>query len=109
MRLSPIPRSVLTEDVMVRVPAEGTYGGEHEGPEWLHGVRIEPAEAMTGSGYVLSDGCRAVMYVDARNSSGLVDVPVGSLVEWRGESMQAVRSSRLEAFGEVHHWEVELA
>lgn len=109
MKLTPIPLSILSESVSVRVPVEDDYGAAwaSEG-QALSRVRIERAESLLSKGYVLSDGCKAVMYVDAVNSKGLREVPVGSLVSVGDEWLAASAVTPYEVGGTVHHWEVTL-
>lgn len=109
MRLTPIPRLVLSESVKVRVPVPDDYGlAWSEEAQELNHVRIETSQALVNKGFVLTDGCTAVMYVDAINSQGLKEIPVGSLV-LVGEDWRSVISvTPCEVGSRVHHWEVEL-
>lgn len=109
MKLTPIPRCVLSESVYVRVPVDDDYGmawSDERKP--LYNVRIESAQSMTNKGFVLSDGCKAVMFVDAVNSIGFRDIPQGSLIGRNGEELNAYSVTPCEACGVIHHWEVEL-
>ena len=109
MKLTPIPQSILSESVSVRVPVEDDYGTAWDTEEQaLSHVRIEKAESLLSKGYVLSDGCKAVMYIDAVNSKGLREVPVGSLVSFGDEWLAASAVTPYEVGGTVHHWEVTL-
>ena len=48
------------------------------------------------------------MYVDAINSKGLKEVPVGSLVSVGEDWRSVISVTPCEVGGRVHHWEVEL-
>ncbi len=109
MKLTPIPKLLLSESVSVRVPVADDYGTAwSDDVQELRHVRIEQAESLLSKGYVLSDGCKAVMYVDAVNSSGLLEIPVGSLVQVSGDWLAASAVTPYEVGGTIHHWEVTL-
>ena len=109
MRLTPIPRCVLSEDVRVKVPVDGDYGGEYAEPEDLLCVRVETAQSLAMTGYALVDGCKCVVYIDAANSMGRREFPVGSLVEVDGQWLNAVDVAEYGVAGLTHLWLVQLA
>lgn len=112
MLLSPIPHYLLGSDCTVRVPADGEYGGEFAEPAGVAGVRLVPRAEMERSGYVFTDGeSKGLLFVDAEASEGAFRFPVGSLVSVDGgPEMAVVKNSPIPGYwGEVHHWEVELA
>ena len=109
--MTPIPLSLLPDDMDVRVPVDGGYGGEVEAEEaTVEHVRFSDSASMARNGYVFSDGSKGLVYVDAVNSVGAFDVPVGSLVKIGGNEMTVVKSVPCPGFfGVVHHWELEVA
>lgn len=109
MRLTPIPRCILGENVRVKLPVAGDYGGEYGEPQELSCVRVETAQALAATGYALVDGCKCVVYIDASNSSGCKEFPVGSLVEVNDQWLNAVDVAEFGVADITHHWEVQLA
>lgn len=110
MKLTPIPKKLLSEMVAIKVPVEDDYGTAwSEEAQELRNVRVERSQALLSKGYVLSDGCKAVMYVDAVNSVGLTEIPIGSLVLVDGDWLNAKSVIAQGVGGVTHHWEVELA
>lgn len=109
--LSPIPLSLLGSSCTVRVPADGKYGGEHADPVEVSHVRFVPRSEMERSGYVFADGAtKGLLFIDAQNSEGAFEVPVGSLISIDGApEASAANVVALPGFwGEVHHWEIEV-
>ena len=108
--LTPIPKSVMPSSVAVRVPVEGDYGGEYGEPQTITGVRFESAASLVRSDHVLSDGAKGLLFIDAVNSLGAFEVPVGSLLSIDGQEYAAAgKVDRYECFnGTVHHWEIEV-
>ena len=110
MKLTPIPKKLLSETVAIKVPVEDDYGiAWSDEAQELRCVRIERSEALLSKGYILSDGCKAVMYVDAVNSTGLREFPTGSLVQVGDDWLNARSVTAQGVGGVIHHWEVELA
>lgn len=110
--MRPIPPSLLPDSMDVRVPLDSDLGGEFsEETARIEGVRFEDSAAMARRPYVLTDGSRGLVYVDAANSAGAFEVPVGSLVSVSGGGwMTAVKVVACRGFfGAVHHWEIEVA
>lgn len=108
--LRPIPRSVLSSSVVVREPIEGDYGGAYGEPKTISNVRFIPSSRIVRGDIVLSDGVKGVLFIDAVNSAGAFDIPVGSLLSIDGaEDASAGKVDRFEGFaGVVHHWEIEV-
>ena len=111
--MSPIPLSLLPDDMSVRVPVESEYGGEiveEDDAVLIEHVRFSDSVSMARNGYVFSDGSKGLVYVDAVNSAGAFDVPVGSLVRIGESELTVVKSVPCPGFfGVVHHWELEVA
>ena len=106
MGLSPIPRSMLRDCCVVRVPdgKGGFKGGRPVGC-----VRVQTVDVVSENGHRSTTG-GGVMYVDAQNSVGAFEIPVGSRVEVRGMDYLVRQVERLEdADGTVHHWELTLS
>ena len=108
--LAPIPVSVMPSVLSVRVPVDGVYGGEYAEAQTIENVRFEKAEALVRGGYVLTDGAKGLLFVDAVNSKGAFEIPTGSLLSIDGaEEATAGNVATFEGFnGEVHHWEIEV-
>ena len=109
MMLRPIPLALMPDSMEVAEPIDGDYGGEYsDEPYTVANVRFDAAAPLLRLGYVLEDGSKGIVYVDA-SVPGAKEVPVGSLVTIRGEQYAVVNSSRYEDFGgHVHHWELEV-
>lgn len=109
MRERAIDRSLLPADMSVRVPEDGEYGGCYSEPVQIGHVRFEAASAIRPDQYTFSAGSKGLVFVDAVNSDGAFEIPVGSLVAIGGEEMAVVAVNRYETFfGRVHHWEIEV-
>ena len=118
VRLAPIPPELLPSVMEVSVPVEDDeHGGSRSDPVTVRGVRLvrasEVRAATSGGaqgGYLVADDVTGTVYVDAANSAGAFEVPVGSLVSVDGgEAMEAVRVQRLDhPDGTCHHWEVSV-
>ncbi|MEG2532907.1 MAG: putative minor capsid protein [Gordonibacter sp.] len=108
--LPPIPLSLLPDDMSVRVPVDSDYGGEHSADSVLvRHVRFVDSSAMARKGYVLSDGSKGLVYVDAANSDGAFVIPVGSLVKIGDDDLSIVKVVPCKGFfGVIHHWEIEV-
>ena len=106
MGLSPIPRSMLRDCVVVRVPdgEDGFKGGRPLGC-----VRVQPVDVVSEDGHRSSTG-GGLMYVDRVNSVGAFEIPVGSRVECRGMDYLVRECRRFEdSDGTCHHWELTLS
>lgn len=107
--LRAIPKSLLPDTAEVQEPAGGDYGGEYSEPYYLVHVRFDANIPLLRTSYVLEDGSEGIIFVDAVNTEGAKEVPVGSLVTIRGEEHSVVKVHRFESFnGAVHHWELEV-
>lgn len=113
--MSPIPLSLLPDSMEVQAPADSGYGGEYAAPVTVEHVRFENSMEMVRRGYVLNDGSRGLVYIDAANSAGATDgegcftVPVGSLVRIGNKDLSVVKVVPCPGFfGVVHHWEIEV-
>ena len=50
-----------------------------------------------------------VRYIDATNSIGVFDIPVGSLVSVDGKPERAVvKTTAQMGYGTIHHWKLEV-
>lgn len=65
---------------------------------------------MRATDYQLQDGTSGLLFVDAVNTAGAVELPAGSLVSVDGGPECCVSSCTrcVDERGRVHHWEVEL-
>lgn len=108
--IPPIPKSLLPSTMSVRIPKDSTYGGEYENPQVITHVRYDLEATISPRDYVLSDGSKGIIFVDAVNSDGAFEVPQGSLVIIDEEELSAVKVTPYESFnGRVHHWIIEVA
>lgn len=111
--LRPIPKSVLHDVALVRVPipdAEAYDGrGGFADPVEIKNVRFQSRDELRASQYVFTDGSVGLLFVDCVNSAGAFEIPPGALVDIRGQERVVVKTTPLyELLGRVHHWEVEL-
>lgn len=108
--LTPIPLSVMPSTVLVKTPKESDFGGDFNEPVEIKHVRFDDAAALVRNAYVLSDGAKGLLFIDAVNSRGAFDIPVGSLVSIDGdEYCMAGKVSPYKGFdGVIHHWEIEV-
>lgn len=105
-----IQRSLLPDTATVRVPADGDWGGEHaEEAVEIRNVRFIERSAVRRTANVFEDGSQGLLIVDAVNSAGAFEIPVGSLVQLGDRVLSAVKCTPYRLYrGRVHHWEVEL-
>lgn len=105
-----IPRAALPDTMSVKVPKDGTYGGEYEEPVTVSHVRFDKAVSLLNRSYVLTDGASGIVYVDAVNSDGAFEIPEASLVSLNGdeEEMTVMKSNEYRTYDSVHHWELEV-
>lgn len=107
--MTPIPRALLPHDVEVSAPdPDAAYEGAYLEPRTVRRVRFERAEALNPSAYKLADGAKGRIWMDARNSEGAFEVPVGSKVEVGGRTAKALSCTPCFAGAKVHHWEVDV-
>lgn len=105
--LRPIPRRLLPDDAEVQLER---FDGEYGEPIRLSGVRFERAQSSCDDAHRSADAGAGTLFVDAVNTSGAFEVPVGSRVDVRGRSYYVSRCECLEGFwGRAHHWELELS
>lgn len=108
----PIPRFLLCDSIDVFVPIDGDFGGMYsENPAHIGSVRFDSSVDLIRGEYVLTDGDKGIVYIDAKNSKGAFEIPVGSLIAINGshEKVSAVEVVPCkEAFGRIHHWEVKV-
>ncbi len=108
--IPPIPKSLLPSTMKVRIPKDSAYGGEYEEPQVVSQVRYDLEATVSPRDYVLTDGSKGIIFVDAVNSDGVFEVPQGSLIIIDGEELAAVKVTPYESFnGRVHHWIIEVA
>jgi len=107
--LVPIPLYLLTDTMTVETPdTTSAYGGKFNKAVTVGNVRLERAEVLNPSTFRLADGAKGRVWVDAVNSPGAFDVPVGSRVTIGGEVFTVAACVALRPLGEVHHWELDL-
>ena len=101
-----IPARLLPDDMSVRVP-DGR-GGLAE-PVAVRRVRFVRAQSASDDAHRYADAGTGRVYIDAVNSVGGFDIPVGSRVGIRGVDYFVWRCRACEGFGgAVHHWEVDV-
>jgi hypothetical protein len=104
--LKPIPRRLLPDTAIVRVP-DG--GGGYEGGRTIVGVRFERAQSIVDDPHRSADAGAGKVYIDAVNSAGAFEVPAGSRIEIKGASLLVASVKRCEASaGRIHHWELSV-
>lgn len=102
--LRPIPRRLLADSMVVRVP-DGD-GGFDEGVA-VGRVRFQRVQRASDDMHRAADAGGGVVFVDAVNSVGAFEVPVGSRVDIDGVSLFVAECRRcVTAGGRVHHWEL---
>lgn len=100
-----IPRSLLTKTMTVRTPnADGTYSE----PVAVIGVLFQRKDEVTDDAH-RSSVSGGVVYIDAINSKGAFEVPVGSRVVIGGRSY-LVRKCEPggDLLGRVECWRLEV-
>lgn len=108
--IPPIPKSLLPSTISVQVPKDGTFGGEYESPQVISHVRYDLEATVLARDYVLSEGSKGIIFVDAVNSAGAFEVPQGSLITIDDDELAAVKVTPYETFnGRIHHWIIEVA
>ena len=107
--LAPIPLRLLPETMTVQVPdTTADYGGKFQAPVTICNVRLERAETLNPNQYRLADGAKGRVWIDAANSAGAFEVPVGSKVTICGEVFAVAACAALKPFGAVPHWELDV-
>jgi len=102
----PIPRRLLPDDMIVW-PAKGD--GTFDRSRFLRHVRFERTESAVDDKHRSADAGAGKVFVDASNTEGAFEIPVGSRVLiGSGPSMLVARCHRCCVVrGHVHHWELE--
>ena len=110
-----IPPSLLPSTMTWRAPSTDPMAmdGEYGEPVTVEGVRFEENRPRSTGGYSSEyqryDGPAGRVFVDAANSSGEVP-PVGALASIDGGPEMSVKKVDVyRCFGEVHHYEIEVA
>lgn len=108
--LRPIPISLLSDTLKYRLAEDGQYNGKYGEEHVIKHVRFQGLEKLNQSSYLLQGGSQGLIFIDAINSTGAVELPVGALVSVNGgEEYPVKKCTALKGyFGEVHHWEVEI-
>lgn len=102
--LRAIPRRLLDATMTVRVP-DGA-GGFLEGVE-VSWVRFQRVQKVSDDAHRSADAGGGIVFVDAVNSAGAFEVPVGSRVNIEGVSLFVAECRRCDgANGRTHHWEL---
>ncbi|MBQ9001834.1 MAG: minor capsid protein [Eggerthellaceae bacterium] len=102
----PIPRAALPDVMTVRLAAADGGFGE---PVVVAGVRFDEAQRESGDEHRSADNGSGVVFVDAVNTAGAFEVPVGARVSVRGRSYIVKECHRCEdLFGRCHHWELKV-
>ena len=105
--LRPIPLWLLGDTMLVHVP-DGRGG--FADPVEVSRVRFERELSVADDAHRSADAGAGTVFVDAVNSGGAFEVPVGSRVEIGGASYYVRRCKRRCGFGSaVHHWELEVS
>ena len=104
--LKPIPRRLLPDTAIVRVPdGEGGY----ERGRTIVGVRFERKRSSVDEPHRSADAGSGTVYIDAVNTAGAFEVPPASRIEIRGLSLDGAAVRACEgAAGRIHHWELSV-
>lgn len=104
--LKPIPRRLLPDTIVVRVPdGNGGYGRGRT----IANVRFERKRSVVDEPHRSADAGGGRIYVDAVNSAGAFEIPPGSRVDVKGMSLYVAAVKPCEgAAGRIHHWEVDV-
>lgn len=105
--LRQIPRRLLPDDMLVWVDAADGERGE---ARLVRHVRFERMQKESGDAHRSADAGGGTVFIDAVNSQGAFEVPVGARVLiGAGPSMHVAECRRCCVFrGVVHHWELTL-
>ena len=106
----PIPKRLLPSRAEVRVPEEEDGRQGFSDKRLLLGVRYEQRASVRATDYQLQDATTGLLFNDAVNTAGAMELPSGSLVSVDGATECCVASCTryVDERGHVHHWEVEL-
>lgn len=106
----PIPKRLLPSRAEVRAPEEEGGRQGFSDKRLLLGVRYEQRASVRATDYQLQDATTGLLFIDAVNTAGAMELPAGSLVSVDGATECCVASCTryVDERGHVHHWEVEL-
>lgn len=108
MRLVPIPKWLMSDQLTVYPPADGEYGGEFGEPVHMSPVLYVEKSNLLRSGYVLESGSTGMVFIDAENTGNAAPVAVGSLCVINGEELFCKSCAPQKTGDRIHHWEVEV-
>lgn len=104
--LPQIPARLLPDEMTVRA---ALGAGAFDEPVVVERVRFVRTQEESGDEHRDADAGSGRVYVDAVNSPGAFEIPVGSRVWIRGRSYVVWRSRTCEGnAGAVHHYEVDV-
>ena len=84
------------------------YEGEYLESFAIEHVRFERAEALSETDYKLADGAKGRIWIDAANSRGACELPVGAKVVIDNQNMRVLTCTPYFASSAIHHWEVDI-
>lgn len=76
----PIPKRLLPSRAEVRVPEEEGGRQGFSDKRLLLGVRYEQRASVRATDYQLQDATTGLLFIDAVNTAGAMELPAGSLV-----------------------------
>ncbi len=104
-----IPLKYLPHTLEVSLIDESAdYEGEYLEPFTIEHVRFERVEALNETDYKLADGAKGRIWIDAINSSGACDLPVGAKVVIDNQNMRVLTATPYFVSKDIHHWEVDV-
>ena len=102
----PIPKAALPDVMTVRLQQDDGGFGE---PVVVAGVRFDETQREGTDAHRSADNGSGVVFVDAVNTAGAFEVPVGARVAIRGRSYIVRECYRADdLFGRCHHWELKV-
>lgn len=106
----PIPKSLLPDYCDVYVPIESAYGGAvSDSPARIGHVRYQNYTKAEPLAYAADSGSQGVVFIDAVNSEGAFEIPVGSKIVINGSVEKVVTRVKECRDFTRHHWEVDVA
>lgn len=110
-----IPKRLLRDRMVVLLPdPEADYAGEYAERREVLAVLYQGRSALGRTTWSLADGASGRVYVDAVNSMGAFEPPVGARVEVSGPELPGTLAMEVKAcqaycgLRGVHHWEVDV-
>ena len=102
----PIPKAALRKAMFVRLlDGRGGFGETRA----ISGVRFEKVQRSSDDAHRSADAGAGTVFVDAVNSKGAFEVPVGSRVVIEGHSYIVRECFAAEdLFSRIHHWELKV-